>query len=66
MLAFGSTRGWHISLPKARLFKLGGEKQNEANFKGCAFNFEGLRKHSGAFQIKPPPPRNKVATMKSF
>lgn len=28
---------------------------NEANFKECAFNFEGLQEHSGAFQMKIPP-----------
>lgn len=55
MLTFSSTRGWHISLPKASLSDLGEKKANEANFKGCAFNFEGLREHSGAFQIKLPP-----------
>lgn len=61
MVTFSSTRGWHISLPKAKHSNLG-EKSNEANFKGSAFNFDRLHKHSGAFQIKI---LQSVATIKS-
>lgn len=44
------------------------QQANETNFKGCAFNFEGLREHSGAFQIKlpTPPPFQNVAAIKSL
>lgn len=69
MLTFGSTRGWHISLPTAGLSPtrggVGGCRANKTNFKGCAFLILKVCVNTVEhFRLNPPPHTHPSPTAK--